>query len=148
MGKYYEDCEVGDVAVTVGRTGTETDVVMYSALSGDYTPIHTDAEVGRRGPFGQRIAHGPLGFTYAIGLSARLAMFEDTAIAALGVKDWKYIGPIFIGDTLHVEIEIIGKRLTSNPSRGILERRFRVIKQDDTVVQEGVLPVMVKARAS
>jgi acyl dehydratase len=148
MGKYYEDCEVGDVAVTVGRTVTETDVVMYSALSGDYTPIHTDAEVGRRGPFGQRIAHGPLGFTYAIGLSARLAMFEDTAIAALGVKDWKYIGPIFIGDTLHVEIEIIGKRLTSNPSRGILERRFRVIKQDDTVVQEGVLPVMVKARAS
>jgi acyl dehydratase len=148
MGKYYEDCEVGDVAVTVGRTVTETDVVMYSALSGDYTPIHTDAEVGRHGPFGQRIAHGPLGFTYAIGLSARLAMFEDTAIAALGVKDWKYIGPIFIGDTLHVEIEIIGKRLTSNPSRGILERRFRVIKQDDTVVQEGVLPVMVKARAS
>ena len=148
MGKNYEDCEVGDVAVTVGRTVTETDVVMYSALSGDYTPIHTDAEVGRHGPFGQRIAHGPLGFTYAIGLSARLAMFEDTAIAALGVKDWKYIGPIFIGDTLHVEIEIIGKRLTSNPSRGILERRFRVIKQDDTVVQEGVLPVMVKARAS
>jgi acyl dehydratase len=127
---------------------TETDVVMYSAMSGDYTPIHTDAEVSRRGPFGQRIAHGPLGFTLAIGLSARLAMFEDTAIAALGVKDWKYIGPIFIGDTLHVEIEIIGKRLTSNPSRGILERRFRVIKQDDTVVQEGVLPVMVKARAS
>jgi acyl dehydratase len=148
MGKYFEDCEVGDVAVTVGRTVTETDVVMYSALSGDYTPIHTDAEVGRNGPFGQRIAHGPLGFTYAIGLSARLAMFEDTAIAALGVKDWKYIGPIFIGDTLHVEIEIIGKRLTSNPSRGILERRFRVIKQDDSVVQEGVLPVMVKARAS
>jgi acyl dehydratase len=148
MGKYYEDCPVGDIAVTVGRTVTETDVVMYSALSGDFTPIHTDAEVGRRGPFGQRIAHGPLGLTFAIGLSARLAMFEDTAIAALGVKEWKYLGPIFIGDTLHVEIEVIGKRLTSNPSRGILERRYRVIKQDDTVVQEGIMPVMVKARAS
>lgn len=148
MGKYYEDCAVGDVSVTVGRTVTETDVVMYSALSGDFTPIHTDVEVGRSGPFGQRIAHGPLGFTFAIGLSARLAMFEDTAIAALGVKDWKYLGPIFIGDTVHVEIEIVAKRLTSNPARGILERRFRLIKQDGTVVQEGVLPVMVKARQS
>jgi acyl dehydratase len=148
MGKFYEECAVGDVSVTVGRTVTETDVVMYSAMSGDYTPIHTDAEVSRRGPFGQRIAHGPLGFTLAIGLSARLAMFEDTAIAALGIKDWRYLGPIFIGDTVHVEIEIIGKRLTSNPARGILERRFRLIKQDDTVVQEGILPVMVKARES
>jgi acyl dehydratase len=148
MGKFYEECAVGDVSVTVGRTVTETDVVMYSAMSGDYTPIHTDAEVSRRGPFGQRIAHGPLGFTLAIGLSARLAMFEDTAIAALGIKDWRYLGPIFIGDTVHVEIEIISKRLTSNPARGILERRFRLIKQDNTVVQEGILPVMVKARES
>jgi acyl dehydratase len=148
VGKYYEDLEVGDVSVTAGRTITETDVVMFSALSGDYTPIHTDVEVAAKGPFGQRLVHGPLGFTLAIGLSARLSMFEDTAVAALGIKEWRYLGPLFIGDTVHVEIEVVAKRLTRDPSRGILERRFRLVKQDGSIVQEGILPVMVKARSA
>jgi acyl dehydratase len=146
MGLYFEDLTVGDVTRTAGRTVTETDVVVFSGLTGDNTPIHTDAEFAKQTHFGQRVVHGPLGFTLAVGLAARLALFEDTAIAALGIQDWKFLAPIFIGDTLHVEIEIASKRVTSNPSRGVVDRVFRLIKQDGTVVQAGNLPMMVKTR--
>lgn len=146
MGLYFEDLNVGDVVRTAGRTVTETDVVTYSGLSGDYTPIHTDAEFAKQSYFGQRVVHGPLGFTLAVGLSARLALFEDTAIAALGVDEWRFLAPIFIGDTVHVEIEVASKRLSKDPSRGVIVRIFRLINQDGTVVQQGKLPTMVKAR--
>jgi acyl dehydratase len=146
MGLYFEDLTIGDVTRTAGRTVTETDVVVFSGLTGDYTPIHTDAEFAKQTHFGQRVVHGPLGFALAVGLSARLALFEDTAIAALGIQDWKFLAPIFIGDTVHVEIEIASKRVTKNPSRGVVERVFSLINQDGTIVQQGRLPVMLKTR--
>jgi acyl dehydratase len=148
MGMYFEDFQVGDQTVTAARTITEADVVLYAGLSGDYNPIHTDAESARKGPFGQRLAHGPLGFTVMMGLSSRTGQFEGTAIAALGINNYRFLAPIFIGDTVHAAITIAEKRETKNPERGVIVRHFQLINQRGEVTQEGDLPVMVRRRPS
>jgi acyl dehydratase len=147
MGLYFEDVELNVEVHSPGRTLTETDVVLYAGLSGDYNQIHTNAEVAAKGPFGQRLVHGPLGFSVAMGLSARTSMFEGTAVAALGIREWNYVKPIFINDTVHLVVEVLEKRVSSkDPSRGVLTRRMRLVNQRDEVVQEGICPVMVMVR--
>ena len=68
MGKYFEDFEIGDEAKTAGRTITETDIVNFAGITGDWNEIHTNKELAERGPFKQRIAHGALVFSIATGL--------------------------------------------------------------------------------
>ena len=78
MGKYFEDFEIGDVSTSAGRTITETDIVNFAALTGDWNEIHTNKELAARGSFGQRIAHGALVFSVATGLSVRMGQTNDT----------------------------------------------------------------------
>jgi acyl dehydratase len=146
LGLYYEDVAVGAESVSPGRTVTETDVVNYAGLSGDYQQIHTNVEFAEAGPFGQRLVHGPLGFTIAMGLSSRMGMFEGTAVAALGIQEWRFRAPIFIGDTVHLIVVVEEKRVTKDPSRGILNRRLRLVNQRGETVQEGLCPMMVLVR--
>jgi acyl dehydratase len=143
MGRYYEEFEVGQTFVTEKRTLSNADILAFAELSGDHNKLHVDEEYARNTPFKTRIAHGPLGFAIATGLSYSTGLFDRTTLALLGVE-WSFTAPIFPGDTLHVEMRVKSKRETSRPDRGIVERDFNLVNQDGVVVQKGVMTVMVK----
>src|SRR4029453_13892655 len=102
MGKYFEDFEPGEESTTAGRTITDTDIVKFAGITGDWNEIHTNKELAERGPFKQRIAHGALIFSIATGLSVRLGHTADTVIAFYGLGRLRFIKPPFIGDTIRV----------------------------------------------
>jgi acyl dehydratase len=147
MGKCLEEFVVGEINESPARTVTETDIVVYSWISGDSNPMHTDAEYAGRSPLGRRIAHGTLGMSIVTGLSARMGDFDGTAIAALGVDEWQFLAPIFIGDTVRLRTTIQDARITSKSDRGVVIRLMELVNQDDTVVQRGLMKTMVYTRA-
>ncbi|MER7797109.1 MaoC/PaaZ C-terminal domain-containing protein [Microbacterium sp. NPDC096154] len=130
------------------RTVTETDVVVYSWISGDSNPMHTDEVYASGSPVGARIAHGTLGMSIVTGLSARIGDFDGTAIAALGVDEWTFLAPIFIGDTVHLRSTVLSADVSrSKPDRGIVSRRMELVNQDGIVTQRGLMKTMVYSRA-
>lgn len=144
---YLEDLEPGQVFRTKARTVTEADVVAFASFSGDWNPIHTDAEYAAATPYGQRVVYGLAAIAIATGLLDRLGTFSGSAIAMLGIDHWTFEGPIFIGDTLHVLVHIEDVRVSaSNPDRGIVQRRFELINQSGKRVQAGQIDVMVQRR--
>ena len=147
MGKCVEDFVLGEINESPARTVTETDIVVYSWISGDSNPMHTDAEYAGRSPLGQRIAHGTLGMSIVTGLSARMGDFDGTAIAALGVDEWRFLAPIFIGDTVRLRTTVMDARITSKPDRGVIVRLMELVNQDDAVVQSGLMKTMAYTRA-
>lgn len=145
-GKFVEDFAVGEVAMSPGRTVTETDVVAFSWVSGDPNPMHTDAVHAAASPLGQRVAHGALGLSICTGLSARIGHMEGTAIAMLGIEEWRFHKPIFIGDTVALRTTVLDARVSSRGDRGVVKRRMELLNQHGEIVQGGVTSVMVKAR--
>ena len=146
MGLAYEDFEIGRTWVTPGRTVGEADISLFAGLSGDFSPIHVDEHVSRQGPFGGRIAHGPLPMSMAIGLMSQTKMFEHTVIGLLNMN-WDFSGVVRIGDTIYAHIGIVEKRPTRRPDRGIVKVSLEVVNQHGTCVQRGVNTVMVLTRA-
>lgn len=146
-GKCVEDFVAGQVDISRARTVTETDVVQYTWVSGDTNPMHTDAVHAAKSPIGQRIAHGTLGMSIATGLSASLGYMDGTAIAALGVDEWRFLKPILINDTIHLRATILSARTTSKPDRGVVVRLMELINQHGDVVQQGRMTTMVLTRA-
>jgi acyl dehydratase len=142
----FEDIEVGTEYTSPGRTVTEADVVLFAGLSGDYTELHTNAEFMRDHPFGQRIAHGLLGLAIASGLAART--LPPTAIVGfLGLNNWNFRKPIFIGDTVYLHIVVHSKRLSnSQPNRGVVTYRRSLVNQRNEVVQDGEMANLVECR--
>jgi acyl dehydratase len=144
---YLEDLEAGQTFVSAARTVTEADVVAFAGLSGDFNPIHTDAEFAKDSAYGQRVVYGLLGLSIATGLLDRLGVFSGSAIAMLGIADWTFTGPVFIGDTVHLELTILGVRPSrSKPDRGVVERRFDLRNQRGELVQTGRIDVLVRRR--
>jgi acyl dehydratase len=143
---YLEDLHPGDVYETPARTVTEADVVGFAQLTGDWNPIHTDVEFAKRSPYGERLAHGMLGLSFSIGLLDRTGLFSGSAIANLGIEEWRFTAPVFIGDTIRLRLEIGDVRATSDGKRGIVVRHFTVLNQRDEVVQSGRIPIMVRLR--
>jgi len=146
-GKCIEEFEVGQVDESRARTVTETDVVTFSWVSGDVNPMHTDAVHSAKSPVGQRIAHGALGLSIATGLSASLGYLEGSAVAALGIDEWKFLKPILFNDTIHLRATVVSARPTSKPDRGVLVRRMELVNQHGDVVQTGLMTTMVLTRA-
>lgn len=140
---YWEDFFLGQKVVTQARTITEADVVMFAALTGDYNPLHTDSEFGKATMFGQRIAHGMLGLSVAVGLAALIGIGHGTIMAFLGLT-WDFTGPILLGDTIHVEQTVINKRETKNLDRGIVEWDLQIVNQRGEVVQKGQHKLLMK----
>ncbi len=143
---YFEDFHPGQVFLSQGRTITETDVVTFAGWSWDTNPVHTDAESARHGRFGERIAHGLLGLSVAMGLTSRLGVFEACSIALLGIEDWQFRRPLLIGDTVRCRVEILATRLTTKGDAGILQRRLTLLNQREEVVQAGDIGLMVSLR--
>ncbi|MET9262573.1 MaoC/PaaZ C-terminal domain-containing protein [Amycolatopsis sp. NPDC004079] len=146
MGKWFEDLPAGHAFETPARTVTETDLVAFSGLSWDVHALHTDAEHARATPFGERIAHGALVLSMAVGLRARTGYFDDTLLAFLEIRSWQFLAPVRIGDTIRVRNEVTEARRTSNPSRGVVVQRVEVVNQDDTVVQAGEMVSLMRCR--
>lgn len=144
-GLYFEEFEVGQEVTSPGRTITETDIVLFAGLSGDYNPLHTDAEFARGSLFGQRVAHGLLGLAIASGLASRLQLIEGTAQAFTGL-DWKFKGPIYIGDTVSVRARVTQKKALSALGGGMVVLDVELINQKGEVVQKGDWSVLIKGR--
>ena len=143
-GLYWEEWKIGAEFVTSARTITETDIINFAGISGDYNPLHIDEEYCRTTQFGTRIAHGPLVYSIATGLIFQLHLYDDTLIAFLGFDSLKFTKPVKIGDTIHARVEVIEKRETSKSDRGIMKRLFQVLNQNNELVQEGVQAFLLK----
>jgi len=144
---YWEDVPENMEVKSPARTMTETDIVNFAGLSGDYNVIHTDAEFSKDTPFGQRIAHGLLGLSMASGLVARLPGAERHRIVAFLGMTWDFRKPICIGDTIHVVQTITSKRPSSkNPLFGLIIFDAKVVNQRGEVCQEGEWKVMYLKR--
>ena len=141
-GRFFEQIEVGEEYESPGRTVTETDVVMFAGLSGDYNVLHTDAEFMKGSLFGERIAHGLLILAMQAGLLGRATRPYATA-AFTGLR-WKFKGPIKIGDTIRVRARVLAKRDGDKPDCGLLILERRVLNQRDEVVQEGETDLLVE----
>src|SRR6476620_6118572 len=106
---FFDDVEVGQQWESPGRTVTETDIVNFAGLSGDFNPIHIDHEFAKTTPFHQPIAQGLLIFAIGSGLS--LTSPPMRTLAFLSVRDWKFREPIFIGDTIRVHTTVVEKEV-------------------------------------
>jgi acyl dehydratase len=142
---YYEDYRVGAEYVTTGRTIAESDVLQFAALTGDWNQLHTDEEFARTTPYGRRIAHGLLGLALMEGMKYRLGHVDGTGIASLS---WSvtFAKPIFIGDTVRVQVRITAMRETRKADRGIITEQVRLVNQRDEVVTEAEHLLMLRRR--
>jgi acyl dehydratase len=148
QGMYFEEFEVGQQITSPGRTITEADVVTFAGLSGDSNMIHTDAEYAKGTPFGQRVAHGLLGVSIVSGLAMRTGIMEGTVIAFREIKNWKFSLPVFIGDTIHVIMEVKEKKAMPRLGGGQILLSLDVRNQDDQTVMKGTWTVLVQNQAT
>lgn len=144
-GLYFEDFEVGLELETRGRTITETDIVNFAGLSGDFNPMHTDAVYGAGTQFGKRVAHGLLGLSIASGLAYQMGFLDGTVIAFTGLE-WKFRAPIFIGDTIRVQIQITKLREMKAAGGGFVTFDLKAVNQENTVTQKGEWTVLVASK--
>lgn len=129
--RYFEEYEIGSVRETLGRTITETDVVIHAGQTGDFYPHHMDAEWCKTQPFGQRIAHGTLVFAAAVGMTAGAV---NPAAFSYGYDRLRFIKPVFIGDTIHVRVTIAEKRAAKSPDHGLVVEKCEVFNQRNETV--------------
>ncbi len=148
IGLYWEQWEVDTSFISAGRTVTETDIVMFAGISGDYNPLHTNEEYCKNTLFGTRVAHGPLIYAIAAGLLFQLHLYDDTLIAFLGFESLKFTKPVKIGDTIFAKITVLEKSETSKMDRGVMKRQLQVINQKGEVVQEGVQAFLLRRMPS
>lgn len=135
---------IGETYDTAARTITESDIVSFAGLSGDYNPLHTDEEYARKTVHQSRIAHGALTFAITTGLVNQSGLTDGTVVGFLGA-DVKWSAAVKPGDTLHVVVEPLEKRLTKHPGRGIVQAKLSVVNQNDAVVSEQLWTPMVSA---
>ncbi len=131
MKEYFEDYEIGESFDSPGRTITEADLVLYSALTGDWWEGHTNIEFAKDAPFGQRIAHGMLTLCVGTSLLFRLGDYQWLPrffIANYGIDKLRYTAPVMIGDTIWCEARVVEKT-AKDEKRGILTFDIRIFNQ-------------------
>ena len=143
-GRYFEEFEIGYKVETAARTITETDVVLFAGISGDYNQLHTDAEFAKGTLFGERVAHGLLGLSIASGLVWRLGLIEGT-VQAFTALEWKFRGPIKVGDTIRVRVKVRQKKAMSRLGGGFIVFDVAVLNQRDETVQKGIWKALIKS---
>jgi acyl dehydratase len=146
-GRYFEEFEIGQEIEGPGRTVTETDIVNFAALTGDWNQLHTDVEFARTQMFGERIAHGLLGLAIGVGQLVSLGAVEGTIIAFMGLE-WKFKAPVKIGDTIHAQVKVRQKKELKAAGGGIVVMEMRMLNQRGEMTQQGDLSMLVKARGA
>lgn len=146
IGMYFEEFEVGQQVKTAARTITESDIVSFAGLSGDYNSIHVDAEFSRETPFGQRVAHGLLCLSVASGLAMRTGILEGTVLAFREINEWKFSKPVFIGDTIHVLLNVTETKPMARLGGGLVTINLEVRNQRDELCHRGIWSVLVAGK--
>ena len=141
---HFEEFEEGQEFISVGRTVTESDFVMHSALSGDWTELHTNKEYAQEQDFGERIAHGPMTFVQATGFVYRTGIVERTAYAFLGMNYMDLPNPVTIGDTLQLEMVVSNKKEVGRDDVGMVVLDTGMENQNGTTVFEGDMKFLIK----
>jgi len=145
-GMYFEEFQVGQRIVTAGRTVTETDIVTFAGLSGDFNQIHIDEEYSKSTPFSARVAHGLLGLSMASGLVVQTGFMEGTIMAFREVNEWKFIKPIYIGDTIHVETEVKETKAIPRIGGGSIVISLDVKNQKGETSMKGTWTALIAGR--
>jgi acyl dehydratase len=142
----FDDLVLGDEWESPRRTITESDVVGFAGLSGDFNPLHVDHSSQAGNPFGRPVAHGLLGLAIATGLASQ-APRVDT-LAFLAILEWKFQRPILFGDTIHVVSTVLALEALAGGRRGIVTWLRRILNQDGHLVQEGRTQTLVRGRTA
>ncbi len=146
MGLYFEEFTVGRKIVTADRVVSDQDIMSFAGLSGDNNRIHTDEAFSKAGPFGQRVAHGLLGLSIASGLAWQTGILDGTVIAFREINEWKFIKPMFIGDRVHAELNVIETKALPRIGGGSVTIMLEVKNQKDEVCQRGTWNVLVASK--
>lgn len=145
-GKFFEDFEVDDVIETPQRTITNTDIVNFACLSGDFNEVHTNWEYCKTTPFGEPIAHAPLIYAIMGGLNYASGVNDGTLLALLAIDEWRMHKPVMHGDTVHMRSTVTSKKETSKPDRGVVSFKREFVNQRDEVVQSMSATFLYKRR--
>ena len=145
-GMWFEEFEVGQRIITPARTITEGDIVSYAGLSGDYNQIHTDSEFATKSFFGKRVAHGLLALSIVSGLAMRTGVLEGTVMAFREINNWRFSSPVFIGDTIHGELNIIETKAIPRLKGGSVVIEITVINQRGEVTMKGTWTALIASR--
>ena len=140
LDKYFDELAVGDVFPgTRGRTITETDLALFSAVSGDWSPLHNDAAFAAKGPFGTRIAHGLL----LVSMMTGLAPISGQAVVALyGFDRVRFVNPVLLGDTITYTSRIAGLE-PKGDARGLADLEFQICNQHQKVCVAGIIKILL-----
>jgi len=133
LSLYYEDFIVGVEHISRGRTITESDVVNFAGLSGDFVELHTNEEFARQSPFGKRIAHGLLTLSISSGLMVQMNLVTDTVLAFYGIDKLRFVKPVFIGDTVHVRKNVVDA-IAKSTEMGVVTFETTVLNQNGEAV--------------
>lgn len=140
--RYFEEFEVGQRWVSRGRTVTEADIVNFSGLSADFFPLHIDREYAAQTRFGQRIAHGLLVMSFATGM---VPADPEKVEALYGIDRLRFLRPVFIGDTVHIEMEVVDKQERTDGS-GVVDFKQTVVNQNGEAVIANIYRLLMRKR--
>ena len=148
-GRYYDQWSVGDAIVhEIRRTVTETDNLLFSTMTHNPQPLHLDAEAARASEFGQILVNGTFTFALMVGLSVGDTTL-GTLVANLGYDKLVMPKPVFLGDTLRAETEVVElKNSRSRPDAGIVTFAHRMLNQRDEVVCQCLRTALLKRSAA
>lgn len=141
---YFDDVAVGQEWESLGRTVTETDIINFAGVSGDFNAIHIDHEFARSTLFRQPIAHGLLVFSMASGLGLYAPPMRT--LAFLQIREWHFREPVFVGDTVRLLTRVLEKNVRGRGRRGAVTWQRRIVNQAGKVVQEGITETLVEGR--
>ena len=142
---YFDDVQVGQEWESLGRTVTEADIVNFAGISGDFNPIHVDHEFCKTTVFRRPIAHGML--ILSIGSGLGLMCPPIRTLAFMGIKEWKFLEPVFMGDTIRMRTKILEKQERSRGKRGVITWQRWIVNQHNKIVEEGIMVTLVEGRA-
>jgi 3-hydroxybutyryl-CoA dehydratase len=146
MGLYFEDFFVGQEINTEKRIITEDDIMTFARLSGDNNRIHTDPEFSKTTIFGRQVAHGLLGLSIASGLAWQTGILDGTVLAFREVSEWKFIKPVFIGDSIDAKLQIKEVKAMPRIGGGAVTIALEVKNQDEEACHRGQWTVLIMSR--
>ena len=146
MGLYFEDFSVGQKIITEKRTVTESDIMTFAELTGDDNRIHTDPEFSKTTVFKKQVAHGLLGLSIASGLAWQTGILDGTVIAFREINEWKFVKPVFIGDTIYVDLKVKETKALPRIGGGSVTIVLEVKNQNEEVSHRGSWTVLMMSK--
>lgn len=141
---FFDELQLGKTYTSPGRTLTEADIVNFAGISGDFNAIHMDHSYAATTPFRKPMAHGLLVFAIASGLGTHSP--PQRILAFMGIREWKFLHPVFPGDTIRLVCRVLEREERSRGRRGLIRWQREIVNQDDRIVQAGITEVLVEGR--